>query len=137
MKSVWDIEISFLFLLSFGCHYWRSALPVFEIYFLESKFLTQSSYGLLLSLESTPALLATFLIGYLYDNLNHKYVVLSLSTVALAGQFLFAVAAYQNSLALAACGQLLFGVGAYGVVTAQRALIAQIFMVVSLVMCCE
>ena len=129
-----DIVIALLF-LSFGGHYWRSVLPIVEIYFLEYKFLNTSSYGLLLAAQSVAALLFPFIIGYIYDVFNHSFVIVSLLFITLVGQIVFVLAVVHNSFAMAVCGQLIFGIGVCGVVTTQRASIALIFKVCALFIC--
>lgn len=113
-----------LLLLSFGGHLWRSTFPIFEMYMLETKFVTPSTYGVLLSLQSIPSLFSTFFIGYLFDMFDHGWVIVLLLSISLTGQLMFVASIHYNIFEMAMIGQFVFGVGVCGVVATQRAMVA-------------
>lgn len=120
-----EIESSpFVFFLSFGAHSFRAALPLLQVYFLQSGFVTSTGYALLLASQALPALFLPFFVGHIFDRFDFKVVIMTFIFLELGGQVLFCLALYADSFIFALVSLVIFGSGSCAVAVGQRALVA-------------
>mmetsp|Transcript_37251 Transcript_37251/g.69397 ORF Transcript_37251/g.69397 Transcript_37251/m.69397 type:complete len:505 (+) Transcript_37251:127-1641(+) len=112
-----------LFFLSFGAHAFRSVLPLLQVYFLNTQFVTPTGYALLLASQSLPALILPFFVGHIYDIFEFKYVTVCFLLIQFIGQLSFCFAVHLDNFPYAIASLIIFGSGSSAVSVAQRALV--------------
>ncbi|PJF17978.1 hypothetical protein PSACC_02262 [Paramicrosporidium saccamoebae] len=89
--------------------------------------LFQDRLSLLYSLYSVPNVVLPFFVGRLLDRLGSRAILLLLSFLVAAGQFLVACGLQSGNFGLMVGGRMLFGVGGESLAVAQSRLVTQWF----------
>lgn len=125
-------QLSLLLLISvlpFGGHFVKNCLTSLEVYMVEDPrlHLSETRYGLLLSMSSLPNFFIPFLGGVFLDRRGHRFATLLFLFLVLMGQLLFTIAIQLGSFEWALVGRCVLGLGEGSVVVAQRAVICHVF----------
>ncbi|TFJ85289.1 hypothetical protein NSK_003712 [Nannochloropsis salina CCMP1776] len=115
--------------LPFGGHFVKNCLTSLEVYMVNDArlHLSETRYGLLLSMSSLPNFFIPFLGGVFLDKRGHRFATLLFLFLVLLGQCLFTVAIQLGSYPWALVGRVVMGLGEGSVVVAQRAVICHVF----------
>jgi len=74
--------------------------------------ISATQYNLFFALYSLPNIVFGVLGGFLSDKFGRRFGILVFTSVAVIGQFLFAMGVSTKSFALAVIGRFVFGMGA-------------------------
>lgn len=115
------LSVSFL---SFGCHLAKSTLPIFMVFLVQQKGWSPGGYAILISTLYAASAILPMWAGYLFDVYDSRKLLITLLTMSVLGQVLFATSLHLNWFALSLLSQIVFGAAASCLVVVQRSIIA-------------